>query len=388
MRARNAGSRLGSAPWVMFLDDDVVLGPGCISMLLDELQPASRICRPRRGLPGRSGRPVDDSSRSTKSGVLPTTAHVAMGATLFRRDALAHLSFRWQPGRCECQCCCDDLRRIGTRDRLPARRPGRLTNGADSRGHHSSPEPAPARARRRARRADRSSTPEPRILTTFDRRHLNRFLLQFLPTLRESGNDEIVTAVAYGLWPSERQRLAAIPGVEPVFLANDGDCPCDPPAPRFPGRRRTMARRDARGALGRRATSSSRAPSSRSGTLVRGSSRSAPRRPRTLRLSGESGRLGVDALDPRSIGPQVRVRPPLDAAIPQRRVRGRHRPGDARLSSRGRPAAPLSGALRDLRLGRSDDPQSLLPLAAGAMEGDPGDLELHDLPARSAANTG
>ena len=34
-----------------------------------------------------------------------------------------------------------------------------------------------------------------------------------------------VAAVAYGLRPSERQRLAAVPGVEPVFLANDGDCP-------------------------------------------------------------------------------------------------------------------------------------------------------------------
>src|SRR4051794_26678435 len=38
VRCRNAGGRRGSAPWVMFLDDDVVLGPGCISLLLHELR--------------------------------------------------------------------------------------------------------------------------------------------------------------------------------------------------------------------------------------------------------------------------------------------------------------------------------------------------------------
>src|SRR5262249_11374533 len=37
--------------------------------------------------------------------------HVTMGATLFRRSALNLIRFRWEPGRCECQCCCDDLRR-------------------------------------------------------------------------------------------------------------------------------------------------------------------------------------------------------------------------------------------------------------------------------------
>src|SRR3954462_559182 len=34
-----------------------------------------------------------------------------MGGTLFRRAALDEVRFRWQEKRCECQCCCDDLRR-------------------------------------------------------------------------------------------------------------------------------------------------------------------------------------------------------------------------------------------------------------------------------------
>ena len=41
---------------------------------------------------------------------VPAT-HVGIGATLFRRDALDLVTFRWEPGRCECICCCDDLRK-------------------------------------------------------------------------------------------------------------------------------------------------------------------------------------------------------------------------------------------------------------------------------------
>ena len=37
--------------------------------------------------------------------------HVGMAATLFRREQLVELTFRWEPGKCECQCFCDDLRR-------------------------------------------------------------------------------------------------------------------------------------------------------------------------------------------------------------------------------------------------------------------------------------
>ena len=40
------------------------------------------------------------------------TRHVTMGATLFRRAVLDQIRFRWRDERCECQCCCDDLRRL------------------------------------------------------------------------------------------------------------------------------------------------------------------------------------------------------------------------------------------------------------------------------------
>src|SRR4051812_26490633 len=36
-RARNAGKRLGNAPWLMFLDDDVVLAPDCVARLVEGL---------------------------------------------------------------------------------------------------------------------------------------------------------------------------------------------------------------------------------------------------------------------------------------------------------------------------------------------------------------
>src|SRR5581483_8364369 len=36
-RARNAGKRLGTSPWVMYLDDDVVLGPDCVARLVAAL---------------------------------------------------------------------------------------------------------------------------------------------------------------------------------------------------------------------------------------------------------------------------------------------------------------------------------------------------------------
>ena len=37
-RARNQGRSLGASPWVMCLDDDVVLEPDCIAQLVEGLQ--------------------------------------------------------------------------------------------------------------------------------------------------------------------------------------------------------------------------------------------------------------------------------------------------------------------------------------------------------------
>jgi hypothetical protein len=94
---RNLGKRLGSAPWLMFVDDDVELAPGTIARLLAGLRAA-----PQYAALAADYRDYPDKHPPT---------HVAMGATLFRRSALALIRFRWEPGRCECQCCCDDLRR-------------------------------------------------------------------------------------------------------------------------------------------------------------------------------------------------------------------------------------------------------------------------------------
>ena len=47
-RARNRAKTLGSSPWVMFLDDDVVLGPGCVARLVEALVAEKRLRRPGR----------------------------------------------------------------------------------------------------------------------------------------------------------------------------------------------------------------------------------------------------------------------------------------------------------------------------------------------------
>ncbi len=99
VRARNHGKRHGTAPWLMFLDDDVVLEPECVARLLTEL-----VRRPAYGALAA------DYLRQHRRGRV--AAHVSMGATLFRREALDEIHFAWQEKRCECLCCCDDLRQL------------------------------------------------------------------------------------------------------------------------------------------------------------------------------------------------------------------------------------------------------------------------------------
>ena len=98
-RARNEGKLRGSCPWLMFLDDDVVLEPRCIATLLDELG--------RR--PAYAALAADYLGERRLGEI---ARHVSMGATLFRREALEQLRFTWRDKKCECQCCCDDLRRL------------------------------------------------------------------------------------------------------------------------------------------------------------------------------------------------------------------------------------------------------------------------------------
>ncbi len=97
-RARNEGRARGAASWLMYLDDDVALDSRCIVTLIEEL------CR----RPALAALAADYLHERRLPGIAP---HVAMGATIFRRPVLAQLEFRWTLDRCECQCCCDDLRR-------------------------------------------------------------------------------------------------------------------------------------------------------------------------------------------------------------------------------------------------------------------------------------
>jgi hypothetical protein len=208
-RARDAGKRRGAAPWLMFVDDDVLLGPGCIAALVSEL----------RRRPGYAGLAADylGATATAVAGAdgIPLTRHVGLGATLFRREVLAFVNLRAGDGHCECQCLCDDLRRAGFGiGYLP---------GAEARHEPGLTRAAPAPAPAPAALATTATSWPPRVLTAFSRNHLPRFRRQFLTTFRAAGNTETVVAVTYGLHPSERRALAAIPGVEVLALPDDDD---------------------------------------------------------------------------------------------------------------------------------------------------------------------
>jgi hypothetical protein len=205
-RARNAGKGLGTAPWVMYLDDDVVLGARCLARLV-----AGLIEKP--GFAALGADCAGEMSRGWENWDCPP--HVGMAATLFRRERLAGVTFRWEPGKCECRCCCDDLRRAGFGiGYLPG---ARAWHRPDPARRDTRPPAAPQRASPGTARAAR-------ILTAFDRNHYDRFRRQFLRTLRASGNREPLTALAYGLRPSERSRLEAA-GVEVVAIPDNGVSP-------------------------------------------------------------------------------------------------------------------------------------------------------------------
>lgn len=209
-RARNVAKELGTFPWVMLLDDDVILGPHCLAQLVEGLRRRSRFAAL-----------AADSAGEMKDGWdhWDYPRHVGMAAVLFRRERLADLTFRWEPGRCECGCCCDDLRRSGHAI-------GYL-QGAEA-WHRPIPriektEAAPLNLTSPVRAAASASSTFPgQVLAAFDRRHLRLFIRRFLRSLRESGNSEIVTAVVYGLYPSEQRWLASIPGVRIFPARYDG----------------------------------------------------------------------------------------------------------------------------------------------------------------------
>jgi hypothetical protein len=206
-RARNQAKRLGQSPWVMFLDDDVVLAPLCAERLRDELARRPHCAALAADYLGEGG------------GL--RAEHVAMGATLFRRSALDAIEFRWEPFHCECQCCCDDLRRRGWE----------IGYWPPARAAHLRPQPAHAAAAadqcfRPTGSADLPA-PQPavaldgRILAAFDGRHYEKFVAQFLGSLYSQGNREGVTAVGYGLSDYQLTWLRRL-GVEVLTRAHDG----------------------------------------------------------------------------------------------------------------------------------------------------------------------
>ena len=102
VRARNEGRKLGSSHWVMYLDDDVVMAPRLRCSARPVASRTACVCRPGADCAGEM-RPGWEN--------WDYPLHVGMAATLFRREQLIELTFRWEPGKCECRCCCDDLRR-------------------------------------------------------------------------------------------------------------------------------------------------------------------------------------------------------------------------------------------------------------------------------------
>ena len=195
-RARNEGKKLGSSPWLMFVDDDVVLGRGCVASLLQTLQArvefaafAADYCHEMKAGRGNSDYPP----------------HVGMGATLFRRKPLESVTFRWEDQKCECQCCCDDLRRAGYGIGYL---PGAIAwHKPDSSKQLEGPNA-------KSGRKGENSNPAGRVLAAFDRNHFPKFHRQFLRTLRASGNGEKVTAVTYGLRPGDYRLLSKLENVE------------------------------------------------------------------------------------------------------------------------------------------------------------------------------
>lgn len=186
-RARNRALGLGDSPWVLFLDDDVVLAPDCVAALVDGL---------RR-------RPLEWGALAAdyigQSGGRSRVGHVSMGATLFRREVLSSIRFRWEAGRCECRCCCEDLARRGLRiGYLPTARARHLTGGDTE-----------CRPHRRADSGVGVPVGSPHILTAVDWYHFERFKQLFLRTLIATRNSAPVSVVAYGLAPSELRVLAA-----------------------------------------------------------------------------------------------------------------------------------------------------------------------------------
>lgn len=189
-RARNAMKRHGITPWVMFVDDDVVLDHNCTLRLLLQLKRNSHL--------GAVGADYShDGTRPDRVG------HVSLGATLWRRDVVSRLKFRATQQLCECWCASHDLRHNGFE----------IAYCQDALAQHL----------KKQAHTPVSSVSQPAcVLAAFDRRDIRRFQHHFLATLRTSGNTEQVLAIGYGLYPSEANALSRLPNVRLEVAPNNG----------------------------------------------------------------------------------------------------------------------------------------------------------------------
>ncbi len=206
-RARNQAVSRARSPWLMFLDDDVALAPDCVARLHHAL--ASR--------PEYAGFAADYLGEANSCGSSP---HVAMGATMFRRSALQRTRFRWEPDKCECLCCCQDLRSMGSRvEYLPTAKAWHLSKT------QIACDPSTLKASSDSSETDPALTARAKILVAFNRRDVNRFRQAFLRTLRASGNQQEVIVMGYGLYPSEARILSSAPGVRVITRPANGQMP-------------------------------------------------------------------------------------------------------------------------------------------------------------------
>lgn len=208
-RARNHGRNLGTAPWLLFLDDDVIPDADCIRTLIDDLH-------------SDPGLAISAANYNRQTVIPGDDPHVVMGCALFRRCVLSQFEFRFEANVCECGCCANDLRKIAWRIAYSQRasaihRNVKVMERLKLAEPVSLPEMTSMPSIRRAKPAQSG-----RILVAFDRRHLNKFRNLFLPTLRRCGNAETVSVIAYGLYPSERNRLSRLAGVNAHFLPVNG----------------------------------------------------------------------------------------------------------------------------------------------------------------------
>ncbi len=191
-RGRNELKQLASAPWVMFVDDDVVLERTCVRSLIDALSHS----------PTLGAIAADSAGDQLKS---DWQGHIGMAACMFRRETLARLRFRATESRCECWCCCNDLRQSGVG----------ITYCNYARAIHLRGFPTTVACAN-------AQTEQAVVLAAFDRRDIARFERQFVHSLRVWGNEERLITVAYGLYPSEIRRLGRLPNVDVIPRVANG----------------------------------------------------------------------------------------------------------------------------------------------------------------------